>query len=825
MYERFIPEVPTRKNGFREIREGRAGGDVREPDHETALEKIRKSSPKLKGTFHALSVVAALRGTPDAAAVERNDPAPTEASPTVAGTHSSVEGTIEETGSRLVTDERRSHRLSAGLPLDVDPEAVLARLGKESGSIPTGIDVGKYLDALERKSGPREAVRFLGSFDGDPRAEERVRRAAQADPVFVGTHLSKYLTEKAVPSDRPEWVKDILTRSLEAQILTDPMSFSGLIQSEGIGREPLVAEMSMRLATEYPDLIISIIRNPDALPWMKDALYVALQAGASSVPGKSLSAIRRGLTKDLPHERKQVIFDKAVHSDPYWVATNGTREKSPELADLLESSSDPVARELRELGSDSRGADPRVSVFIDPLSKGTMTTAQVSEVLADRRKLTDGLLSVLSDRTAVGRHSAKRLAVETYDKTVGTINELHDLPDQTRFKTLEGMSANELYLLIVSGNGDLYTSSFNGAFNRLMDAMRRENINGTELLRRGGEEEYRTFIKLCVNYDRLDAVFSAMSEAEQGKALSILAERIGRDPFTMMEYAVAIASVPGITRHPESLRELRKAVKDGFAESARGNNAEAHRIYGLLGSLMGKTSGESEGWFSEMAAAHPVPMTKTVSPERLVDEKGIDVQRYYFYKDEDGERSFRSLLARYRGDRAWTTQDHGSFVVIRSLNAPVSVEIYANKPEDGEDGMKVLDQTMRSEGKTVRVSVLRGHSTHSADFIRELPGSSSIVILGSCGGFSEMAHIFMKVPEAAFIGTQGTGTATVNEPMCKSLAETVADGKGVDWESFWNEQERRLGANPKFRQYRPPHKNDGFTFLKMYLKDVMTSRK
>lgn len=46
------------------------------------------------------------------------------------------------------------------------------------------------------------------------------------------------------------------------------------------------------------------------------------------------------------------------------------------------------------------------------------------------------------------------------DHYIHTINELHDAPDKTRFKILNGLSAEVLYYTIIGGQGACYTSSF-----------------------------------------------------------------------------------------------------------------------------------------------------------------------------------------------------------------------------------------------------------------------------------------------------------------------------------------------------------------------------
>ena len=62
----------------------------------------------------------------------------------------------------------------------------------------------------------------------------------------------------------------------------------------------------------------------------------------------------------------------------------------------------------------------------------------------------------------------------------------------------------------------------------------------------------------------------------------------------------------------------------------------------------------------------------------------------------------------------------------------------------------------------------------------------------------------------------------VNNPMLKLMAESIRQGKDLNWQKIWNELDASLKSNPKayerFLDYIPPHKNLGAIFIKAYNK-------
>jgi hypothetical protein len=52
------------------------------------------------------------------------------------------------------------------------------------------------------------------------------------------------------------------------------------------------------------------------------------------------------------------------------------------------------------------------------------------------------------------------------------------------------------------------------------------------------------------------------------------------------------------------------------------------------------------------------------------------------------------------------------------------------------------------------------------------------------------------------------------------LAEKIRTKQDIDWASFWDEQKQKYSAHKDFKDYVPPHKNNGALFINAFFKVV-----
>ena len=89
-------------------------------------------------------------------------------------------------------------------------------------------------------------------------------------------------------------------------------------------------------------------------------------------------------------------------------------------------------------------------------------------------------------------------------------------------------------------------------------------------------------------------------------------------------------------------------------------------------------------------------------------------------------------------------------------------------------------------------------------------------VLGSCGGYHNISRAMQNAEEVQIISSKQIGTMRVNNALLKEMNETLRKGNDLVWDELWKRISSRLGGDPKFKEYIPPHKNLGAVFIRSY---------
>lgn len=123
---------------------------------------------------------------------------------------------------------------------------------------------------------------------------------------------------------------------------------------------------------------------------------------------------------------------------------------------------------------------------------------------------------------------------------------------------------------------------------------------------------------------------------------------------------------------------------------------------------------------------------------------------------------------------------------------------------------------MKAHRLEPQVVVHRGLSTHTLKTFRKIPPSARLILDGSCGGFHIQTVALQNAPGAHMLCNRNIGTMHINDPMFKQISESIRLGRDIEWPRFWQDMEARLGSNPYFTDYIPPHKNVAALIIKAY---------
>lgn len=395
-----------------------------------------------------------------------------------------------------------------------------------------------------------------------------------------------------------------------------------------------------------------------------------------------------------------------------------------------------------------------------------------------------------------------------------TINDLHEEKDEVRFNTLKDSSPEEIYSHMVYGEAEVFTSTFNGMYTRMMEKAKNEGKSGYQLLESVNFSHFRTFIKLCARYNRLKEFLGTMAADKQKEVVNRFVSSI-ESAQKPLEEAVTIADTFASIKDPELLRIIQEKIRNEFTRVQSKDNNEGKRLYGLLAGMFGKNANINQEWYKQMGEKYKLDDITHIDTKELYDIRNINTQQFFFYNDADGKSSFESFLNTYRGKPKWKIEDKKTYIIISGSENGRHVKMYANKP-DQEAGTDDIEKAFKEKNIEKIVAVHRGHSYHASDTIRRLTSRAKIVVLGSCGGYTNVVGVLEKSPQAHILATKGTGTMTVNDPILFMLNEEILAGNNIDWQTFWDKAEKKLGDNPNFGSYVPPHRNLGIAFLKAY---------
>jgi hypothetical protein len=500
--------------------------------------------------------------------------------------------------------------------------------------------------------------------------------------------------------------------------------------------------------------------------------------------------------------------------------------KNKSLLNLVDSPKIKVVQVLKNMKSMD------AFLLLDEMVRNDMPEEEAMLIIGSADKLLPKLLDIKARPNHLAKSAIDDNLYSTCRNVVLTINSLHNSPDDLRFKSLASFNARELYTIMAYGEDEIFTSSFNGCFDRLMGKpglvgkMETEKINSRDLLDQVGNNKFRTFVKECTWFNRLEEFLAKMDKKDSDQLLRDVVKNI-ETTDNKMDQAVTLAEIFGGAKDPATLKVLQEQIKLECERLEKNQKAEPEDkvMYGLLAGMFKDNAVNDKEWFAKMGKDYPMGRVTGLENKKLFNENGVFVQKYHFFEggDRDGINSFNNFIEGYKADSAtWKIDEsQDNYVVITGQKDGRTIEIYANNPnfgEQGEEGLKEINELMNDKKIEPALYSYRGHSTNvSLDGVSK---ETKIINLGSCGGFNRINDILNLAPESHVISTKGTGTRYVNDPIFKDLNDYVLTGKDINWREFWDKETKKLEGNKNFANYVAPHNNQGMMFMKAHLESV-----
>ncbi len=482
------------------------------------------------------------------------------------------------------------------------------------------------------------------------------------------------------------------------------------------------------------------------------------------------------------------------------------------LTNSIRKCSDPLVQTIVTIATQSK-SPLRAMPFLSDIHNKRKTVAEIDKIANDPDLYYKNLVRLKLENESLGGDSYTDELRFRGLKYVRTMNDLHDEKDPVRFKCIEGFSPEEIYFLLVYGQDEIYTSSFLGAFRRMMDRM--GTMRGDELLQKLHYDRFRTFVRMCAGYNTLNRFLETFQEEQKVQLMRDFISGLEKGREHDLEDAVDVADAFGSIKDEKLAQFLKDEVTRNYERCAAQRNMKGVIVYGLLATLFNGNTSELD-----------LPPINFVPYSSLVNEEGVVYQQFFFYGDEDGKMSYAGFMNNFKNPK-WKITYEKYWTVIKSTTGK-PVVIYANlpltEPED-EEAQNKLAQHLQENNIKPTVIVHRGHSYHLPLTMEQLSRESRIVMLGSCGGYHNLGAVLDQSPDAHVISSKQTGAMAINDPIIMSMNERMLAGENIDWIVLWQSLDKHFQAKrgpiqEMFNDYVPPHKNLGVIFIKAYRKMV-----
>lgn len=577
-------------------------------------------------------------------------------------------------------------------------------------------------------------------------------------------------------------------------------------------------------------LLIECFTHPENVG-IKSSRLILSEKYLAENPAEILTYLQR--SQDLVGTDSLLIL--AAHNDPnkfYSYAQSGDR-----LGARIRTIEDPFVKTLSKMAVSRSGQ--LYYPFIDLLLNQKITFEEIDAVKDDnlayykllvktRIGYAKRMLGTQKDTPMEMGKLTAMLTNKAKEAFINEINGLHDNPSEAvRFRSLDPLSAQELYYLCVVGEDVIYTSSYLGVFKRIFQRMKVPR--GDSLILSVYADYFRKFIKMAAGYNTLDTLLKSMPADDAATLMRAFMSRLEVSTnINNVEDAVDVAdSYSSIFESNKRLaKNMRQEATINYERCVRNNDKNGMVVYRLEKTLFESADTTKN---IDISAELGIPPVYSVDYNRLVDDSARVVQQVFFYGDEDkdGQTSYENFKALFAGKSEWKMSENAEWISIKSMKGK-RIWIFANRPLYGPNDPDAkaqanLAEHLRNMNLKPSIFIHRGHSYHVKASLAQLQPSGKIVILGSCGGYNNLNEVLTISNDAHIISSKQVGTKTVNEPILREINNTLLVGRNIEWLPMWKKLSKEFvtkDAKDKFNDYVPPYKNLGALFIKAYRRAI-----
>ncbi|MEZ5045999.1 MAG: hypothetical protein R2831_03305 [Chitinophagaceae bacterium] len=521
------------------------------------------------------------------------------------------------------------------------------------------------------------------------------------------------------------------------------------------------------------------------------------------------------LTSISNDEAADIVVRKAAPRSPKTIlnfATSTAKERS-----IVRRNQDPYVQNIIKIADEAK-TPLKAIFFIEELNKGNITIEEINKTTEDPKEYFKKMIVLRQAYFATDlRKTFDRELVHESATYVSAMNELHDQSDAVRFKSVEPFNATELYYIIVYGSDDLYTSSFLGCYNRLLSRIKPKS--GFDFLNELGKDKFRTFLRLCANYNTISSFLGTMSDSNKNDLMKEFVTGLDNTLERNLEGATDVANSFGSIKDSTLMQGIIETIYQNRQDADAKRNERGFKIYDILYSMLTLSN-------DSLSQKFDIPPISVMPYNQLVDDSGMVSQQVFFYGDKDGKGVFNSFVNSF-GAPTWKVKKSENWVTITSLKGK-PVTIYCNVPFDepnDEFAQNALQAYLDSMNIYPSVLIHRGHSYHLPISLEHINYKHKVVILGACGAYQNLSEVLSRSEDAQIVSTKQIGVGKINGPIIRLFNTYLLEGKDINWIEMWDTLSKQFpnGEMKKlFDDYVPPYKNMGAVFLKAYHKGGLT---
>lgn len=514
------------------------------------------------------------------------------------------------------------------------------------------------------------------------------------------------------------------------------------------------------------------------------------------------------------------IVAAAAHISPSLIF-NYAMSTNSQLKNPVYRSKDPLVEAIVKIASTSK-APLKAFPFLTDIYLGRMTVAQVDALTENPDKYFQNLVRLrLENDTVAKAVYTSELQYRALREYVRKMNELHEEKDAVRFRCIDSLPASALYFIMVYGQDEIYTSSFIGTFRRMMDRMK--PLTGDQFLDSLHYDHFRTFIRMCAGYNTLSDFLGTMQDTSRVAIMTRFIGGLQNGKSDDLEDAVDVADAFGSIKDTALALFLQKKVRENYEVSYKEKSRKGVIVYSLMAMLFESNKTSSDAGAAQTSARLHLPPINMVPFRSLVNDSGIIYQQVFFYGDDDGKKAYEGFIEEFRTKKWKIVTDKYWSQISSTSGTGQKIVIYANlplkEPED-EVAQDSLAQYLVAEGIYPTIMIHRGHSYHLSSTLSHLGKQVKIVVLGSCGGYHNLATVLDRSPDAHIISSKQTGVMAINQPITNAINNRLLEGTDINWITMWRELDeyfsKRKDLHEKYDDYVPPYKNLGAIFIKAY---------